>query len=140
MSWCKYGYNQLGQLKIYTRTVRSALCLPEPERVVLLFILDRTIGWRKVWDSITSGQLVSGVMRRKEGRAVVVTSGTRLTASQINETLERLLERKAIEIERFGDRADYKINENWCHPDLRGLGMWELNDSDYDPDEGADGS
>ena len=132
MSKCGYKYSELGELKIYTRIVRSSLFLLEEERVVLLFILDRTIGWHKVWNTNSSGQFVGGVKRRRKGKRVVVASGTHLTSDQVNGALMRLLEREAIEIERFGKKVAYKINEYWCHPDLQELGMWEVNESDFD--------
>ena len=134
MSWCGYRYTEVGELKIYTRTVRSALCLSELERVVLLFILDRTIGWHKVWDTISSAQFVSGVIRRGGQR---VASGTRLTTSQINEALSCLRESEAIELDRSRGKVAFKINEYWCHPDLRDCGMWELHENDYDYDNAA---
>jgi hypothetical protein len=130
MNWRGIGYTQLGQLKIYSRTVRSAICLPEAERAVLLFILDRTIGWQRQWETITVAQFVRGVRRRWDGRRVTVAQGTRLDPAQIQAALQNLEELSAIEVERNGAAAEYKISEDWCHTDLRGSRMWELTEND----------
>lgn len=140
MNCCGYKFTELGELKIYNRTIRSALCLSGPEQVVLLFILDRTIGWRKLWETISPSQFVNGVIRRKRGRDIFVGSGTHLTSDQLNEALMRLRERGAIEIERRGGKVAYKINEYWCHPDLEELGMWEITEGDYDYEEDTGGA
>jgi len=132
MSYCNYRYTTLGQLKISTRTNRNAFCLPHAERLVLMFILDRTIGWHNVWATISLRQFVKGAFRRKNGRDCLLVRGTGLTFNEVEMALTRLRERDAIEIERFGRRIAYKINELWCHPDLTRLKMWEINNSDYD--------
>ena len=139
MSDCGYRYSERGQLKIHSRVNRCSLFLSEEERLVLLFILDRTIGWRKVWATISCSQFVNGVIRRSGEGAIRVASGTRLTPSQVDGALTRLLEGGAIEIERFAGKVAYKINEYWCHPSLQEVGMWELNESDYDYDEDTGG-
>ena len=136
---CGYKYRPLAELKIYSRIVCSSLFLREDERVVLLFILDRTIGWHNVWETISTTQFANGVITRRRGCDVVAGSGTALTSDQVNAALTRLERRGAIEAETFRGKVAYKIEEHWCHPDLEELGMWELNDSDFDYEEDTGG-
>jgi len=140
MSSCGYKYMELGQLKLCTRTVRNSFCLPRAEQVVLLFILDRTVGWNKVEEKISTSQFVNGVIRRKRGHDILMAGGTRLTVDEVNEALTRLKERGAIETTSCEGKVAYSVNEDWCHPDLRELGMWELNESDYDYEHEDDAS
>lgn len=134
---CGYKYSKLGELKIYNRVCRSLLFLSEEERLVLLFILDRTIGWHKVWSTISSAQFVGGVVSRRGKRAIVRAKGTRLTSDQVEEALTRLRDRGAINIDRFGAKVAYKINEYWSHPGLDASGMWRVEESDFEYDEDA---
>lgn len=131
MPHCGYKYTELAELKICTRTNRNSFCLPEAERLVLMFILDRTIGWHRVWEFISNRQFVDGVSRRRRGRDVLVIRGTGLMSGQVDEALTCLLERNAIAIGQFGRKMAYKVNEHWCHPDLEDQRMWEVNESDY---------
>lgn len=132
MQTCNYKYTTLGELKIYGRTIRSSFSLPDVERNVMLFVLDRTVGWHNVWEFISPSEFVNGVRRRKSGNVRVVVAGTALTLEQLDEALASLKERGAIEIDRIGDKVVYKVNEDWSHPDLQGPPMWELNEADYD--------
>lgn len=137
MMWCGYNYTTLGELRIYSRIVRSSMCLPENERLVLLFILDRTVGWHRVWETISLSQFANGVNRHRGGSRVVVSRGTRLSPSEVTEALERLESLGAITADHWGPELAFKINENWLHPDLRSLGMWELSEEDFDYETGA---
>jgi hypothetical protein len=47
------------------------------------------------------------------------------------EGLERLQRLGAIELEHYGPKVAYKLNPDWCHPDIEGSGMWELQDGDF---------
>jgi len=132
MPYCSYRYTTLGQLKISTRTNRNSFFLPDAERRVMMFVLDRTIGWHNVWAPISLRHFVNGVFRRKNGRDLVLIRGTGLTLDEVKEAVARLHEHQAIEIEQLGRRTIYKINEFWSHPDLRSLHMWEINGGDYE--------
>lgn len=125
---CGYTYTVLGELKIYSRTIRSAMCLPEEERLVLLFILDRTVGWHRVWETISPSQFADGVSRR----GLVVGRGTGLRSAEVDDALQHLQTLGAIRVERHGRAIAYKVDEYWLHPDLQGYGMWELNEGDFE--------
>jgi DNA-binding transcriptional ArsR family regulator len=135
---CGYIYTTLGELKIYSRTVRSSMCLPDRERALLLFILDRTIGWHRPLKFITLSEFSSGVRRRKLGREVVFARGTGLPPAQVVEGLEWLQRLGAIELEHYGPKVAYKLNSDWCHPDIEGSGMWELQEGDFEGEEDAE--
>jgi hypothetical protein len=135
---CGFTYTTLGELKIYSRTVRSSMCLPERDRALLLFILDRTVGWHRPSEIITPSQFASGVRRRRHGSMVVFARGTGLTPAQVDEGIERLQRLGAIELEHYETQVAYKINPDWCHPDIQGSGMWELQDDDFEGEEDAE--
>lgn len=126
-----YTYDRLGELKIYTRVVRSVICLTEQERLVLLFILDRTIGWHRVWAFISEREFIGGVFRRRGGRKLTVARGTGLTRSQLSGALESLQQLDAIQLGRLGNRTEYKINEYWCHPDVLEFEMWNVGEGNF---------
>ena len=132
MSLCNYEYTTLGQLKIYNRTNRNSFSLPDTERIILMFILDRTVGWRKVWEKISPSEFVSGVKRRRGQRIIVIVNGTHVTPDQLNEALIGLEERGAIEILHIRGKTFYKISDEWSPSELEGSGMWELGEGDYD--------
>ena len=138
MPQCGYRYTELGELKIYTRTNRNSFCLPEPQRRVLLFILDRTIGWHKVWKIISPSHFIRGVSNRLGSAGRFVIRGTGLTSEQVNQAVENLRKLGAIEVQGDPSRMSFRINELWSHPDL--TEMWQLGEGDYEYEEdGEDG-
>lgn len=58
------------------------------------FILRRTIGWRKTWDSISLGQFQKGVRGREKN------TGTGLSISQIRRAIKGLEEKGFIKVIR----------------------------------------
>ncbi|MGE0773950.1 MAG: hypothetical protein AB7L36_02785 [Sphingomonadaceae bacterium] len=96
---------------------------------MLLFILDRTIGWHKVWKIISLSHFVDGVPDRLGGAGRFMVRGTGLTPAGVNRAIDSLSKMGAIEVQGEWPRMGYRINELWKHPDLRE--MWELNESDY---------
>jgi hypothetical protein len=127
-----YTYDRVGELKIYTRIVRSVMCLTEQERLVLLFILDRTIGWHRVWETISEQEFIGGVFRRRGGHKLTVVRGTGLSRSQLRGALVSLQHLDAITLGRLGSRTEYKINEYWCHPDVRQCAMWNVGEGNFE--------
>ena len=83
-----------------------------PERLCLIFVFDRTLGWAKQWERITPGQLADGIKNR-EGAwlAVGVFPGNRRKARA---ALRLLTERGALKARLRKDGTfDYRINTNW---------------------------
>ena len=131
---CIHVFTTLGQLKIYQRIVRSSLSMAEPERRVLLFILDRSIGWNKASEIIATQEFVEGVFRRKKGHRRTIVRGTGLTTQQLREALDNLHEIGAITWADEPRGTRYWIDEDWCHSELRVVGgkfMWEVHENDY---------
>jgi hypothetical protein len=54
--------NELGQLKLLSRLVRLGQCLSPEEYKALLFIYDRTYGWRRSEAVISDSQFLVGVV------------------------------------------------------------------------------
>ena len=127
-----YRFTERGQLKIYNRIVSSSFSLPDHERLVLLFILDRTVRWRKVFAFISMPEFQNGVFRRRR----VVVRGTGLAPELIEQALENLERTGAIDSIRTMSGMAYCINETWCDRDL--LERWEINDDDLVRDDQAD--
>jgi hypothetical protein len=65
------------------------------EQKVMDFILRRTIGWRKIRDSISLSQFQNGANRGKN-------TGTGLSISQIQRAIKGLEEKGFIKVLRFG--------------------------------------
>jgi hypothetical protein len=129
-----YSYNFRGQLKIYQRMVRSSFSLADHERSVLLFVLDRTIGWRRLSTRISMSEFYNGVFRGTGPSRTLVVRGTGLTAEQLTLAIARLVELGAIETQSTPPHVIYRIKEAWIHPELPGAGplsLWEVNESDY---------
>lgn len=135
MTLFKHNYNILGKLKVYSRTVRNAMCLPDRERGLLLFILDRTLGWGRTSEIISTRQFIGGVSRPRGGRKIVFGMGTGLSAADVHDGLQHLQRLGAIRAVRQGNAVEYEVVEDWSHPNLDGSGMWGLNDADYDYEE-----
>jgi hypothetical protein len=136
-----YKYTERGYLKIYNRVVRNALSLGATERVVLLFILDRTAGWRKVTEEISDEEFLGGVFRGLRGQKHVIVRGTGLEASELSEAITNLQQMGAIAVDRVGSKSLYRIEEGWCHPEItreRRWRPWEFNEADYHYPEGQD--
>lgn len=136
-SLCNYKYTMLGQLKIYNRTNRGSFSLPDIDRIVLMFILDRTVGWRKVWERISPSEFINGVKRRRSGRVILMVNGTNLTPDQLDGAIAGLQERGAIKILNINGIKFYKVSEDWSPTALEASGMWELGEGDYDYYEDA---
>lgn len=135
-----HGYTGLGQLKIYERTVNNAFSLSEDERLVLLFILERTVRWRTEWAYISEREFSNGVFRWRGGARRIVVRGTNLTGHALRRAIATLRQMGAIVTDTDPAGTGYRINENWRHPELismGGLDLWDLNESDYHYDEGA---
>ena len=129
-----YKYTKLGQLKLYNRIVRSSFSLPDAERSVLLFILDRTVGWQKAAETISNKEFERGVYRRKGGQSRLVTQGTGLSPEQINRAVAALCELRAIEVDHIASKSIYGIEAKWCHPELEIKGMskiWSVGEGDF---------
>ena len=137
-----HRYTELGQLKIYQRTLNSAFSLSDEERLVLLFILERTVRWKREWAYISEKEFSNGVFRRREGTRRIVVRGTGLPADALDRAIASLRQMGAIEMATNAAGAGYRIKENWRHPELISMGplnLWDLNEGDYNYDEGADG-
>jgi len=126
-----HTHTERGQLKLYSRTVRNSNALPVTQGLVLLFILDRTIGWQKVFETISVGEFARGSFRRKSGRRFKIAPGTGLSSKEVVAAISDLREIGAIEVSNVGSKTAYRVAEDWCHPDLQHAGMWRLNESDY---------
>ena len=131
-------YTERAQLKIYNRVVPSYFSLGEDERTVLLFILQRTVGWRRAWELISPKEFQNGAFRRKFGKRTLVIRGTGLPTDRVAQAIRALSKIGAIEVCEIGTKTAYRIVEDWCHADLEGFGIWGPNDNDYlyDEDEG----
>lgn len=121
-----YAFNDKGYRKMYGRTVRSAAALPPNERAVLLFVLQLTLGWNKVWARIAPQDFQRGVWRRIHGRRLASAPGLGLSAEEIGAAIAGLVECGALLSAHFDM---YALNENWMHPAV--IPMWSLDDSDY---------
>ena len=139
-----YSHNNLGQLKIYQRTVNSAFSLGDEERLVLLFVLERTIRWGRVWERISESEFFNGVFRRRNGQRMMVVRGTRVSAAALDRAIASLRQMEAIETHTTPSGTSYRINESWRHPELLTMGnldLWDLNESDYVyPEERGEGA
>lgn len=137
-----HSYSERGQLKIYQRTLNSAFSLSNNERLVLLFILERTVRWKRAWEYISEREFSNGVFRRQEGARRIVVRGTRLSAEAVDRAIASLRQMGAIETDTNPAGKGYRINENWRHPELISMGhlnLWDLSEGDYEYDEGAGG-
>ncbi len=67
--------------------------LSPSEFMLVLFILDRTLGWRKESEVITRRHMLKGVL----SNGTAYHHGTSLGASTIDTTLNRLVEKEVIE-------------------------------------------
>ena len=137
-----YGirYNERAQLKIYNRIVASFFCLPEDERLVLLFILQRTVGWGKAWKTISPQDFSTGVFRGDAGQRNVIIGGTGLASDRVTQALRSLQGMGAVEAHELGRQTIYRIIEDWCHPELPTEGryrIWSVHESEYAYDEAA---
>jgi len=129
-----YRYGQSGQLKIYARTVRSCLSLPEDERLVMLFVLDRSVERGNSLAIISLKEFEGGIIRKKAGKRVTVVRGTGLAPERVTIAIDALREAGAITACRQGSNISCYINEDWLHPDLPQQGqfaLWSVNESDY---------
>lgn len=127
-------YSERGQLKIYNRIVPSSLALPEAERLVLLFILQRTVGWRKAWEVIAPKEFENGAFRRIAGQKVMIVPGTGLRTEQVIQAVEALKTMGAVEAYYYRARNAYRVVEDWCHPALPPHGdraVWTVRETDY---------
>lgn len=130
---CGYNYTPLGQLKVYNRTIRQARLLSADSQAVLLFILDRTIGWRKVWEAISFLEFQNGIFRRRGGERVLVAPGAGLSTNRAKRAIAALRLCGAIEVMSVRSKQHYRIVPEWHHCDLTGVRSrtWELNETDY---------
>lgn len=129
-----YSYSQSGQFKTYSRIVRSSFSLPEDERLVLLFVLDRSVERGNSLAVITLGEFEKGVVRKKGGNHTLVVRGTGLSPDRITAAIDALRQIGAITASSRGSQISCHINEDWLHPELPQEGrwaMWGLTESDY---------
>lgn len=129
------SFDPFGLYKISSRSVRNSLSLSRDERDVFLFILDRTIGWKKVWECFPMREFVHGVYRGRPGRRRLVTASVDLRPEAIAAALAALKSVGAIEPAELAPDTCYRIVEDWTHPNLLGRGrnaMWEVNEADRD--------
>jgi hypothetical protein len=91
--------------------------LSPSEFMVLLFILDRTLGWNKDSEVITRRQMLKGVA----SRGTLYHRGLSLSASTIDTTLNRLEEKGVIERRRImrgvTTYVEFEINLLWSPSD-----------------------
>lgn len=130
-----FHYKERGQLKVYQRTLNSAFSLGNDERLVLLFILERTVRWRTEWAYISESEFSNGVFRRREGIRGIVVRGAALPPEKFERAITSLCEMGAIETHSTGLKTSYRINENWRHHELLEMGrlnLWDLNETDYE--------
>ena len=136
-----HRYCQSGQFKIYARTVRSCLSLPEDERLVLLFVLDRIVERGNSFAVISLKEFEIGVIRKKAGERRPVIRGTGLSPERVALAIDALREIGAIRAHGRASNISCYINEDWLHPELPQegpLAMWGLTESDYEYPDGDD--
>ena len=127
-------YSERAQLKIYSRVIPSCFSLSEYERLVLLFILQRTVGWRKAWEVIAPREFEVGAFRRKAGQKIMIVRGTGLAPGRVIQAVQSLRTMGAIETHEYPSRTAYRVIEDWCHPDLPQEGdyaPWRVNEVEY---------
>lgn len=129
-----HKYTEIGQLKIYNRIVRNSFLLPYEQQVTLLFVLDRTVGWKKSHSSISISEFEHGVFREKSNSRTLIVPGTGLPPERVTLALGALKGSGAIEVDQVKSNTWYGINEEWHHPDFSPASSWQpwtLNESDY---------
>lgn len=89
-------------------------CFTSTEFSLLMFVYDRTYGWSKVWERISSTQCVDGVFS-KEG--ICYAGACSSSASRARNTLSSLVERGILLRKDSNSPVDrayyYAINANW---------------------------
>ncbi|WP_148650936.1 hypothetical protein [Sphingopyxis granuli] len=129
-----HGYRQSGQFKIYARTVRNCLSLPEDQRIVMLFVLDRSVERGKSLAMISLKEFECGIFRKKAGKRVIVVAGTKLPPARISAAIYALRDAGAITASRQGATICCSINDSWLHSELPQEGrysLWGVNEGDY---------
>lgn len=130
----QHRYRQSGQFKIYARVVRSCLSLSEDERLVLLFLLDRSVERGRSFAVLSLKELDVGIIRKKASKRVMVVQGTGLSPERVTTAIDALRGIGAITTYRQDANLSCHINEDWLHPDLPQQGqfaLWGLNENDY---------
>ena len=130
----QYRYKPSGQIKIYSRIVRGSLALPEDQRLVLLFVLDRSIERGNSLATISLKEFEGGIIRKKAGKRVTVVPGTKLPPERLIAAIDALRDAGAITISRREANIFCSINEDWLHPVLPRTGpyaLWGVNERDY---------
>lgn len=130
-----HRYSQNGQFKVYARFVRSCFSLDEDERLILLFIIDRSVERGKSTADITLKEFEGGIFRKRAGKRYMVVRGTGLPPQRITNAIDALVQIGAIQAYCNGPSFYCNINDGWLHPELPQQGpwaMWQLTESDYD--------
>jgi DNA-binding transcriptional ArsR family regulator len=81
---------------------------------VLMFVLDRTLGWGKDWEAISKSHFETGFLDRKTGERWAGKVG--MTRRTIDATLRRLIDEKKLILERPGSEGEvnrYALNREW---------------------------
>lgn len=136
-----HQYRQSGQFKIYSRIVRSCFSLSEDERLVLLFVLDRSVERGNSFATISLKEFESGIVRKSAGRRYVVVQGTGLPPERIIGAINALREIGAIQASGNGSTISCGINDDWLHSELPQQGkwaIWGLTERDYEYRDGED--
>lgn len=129
-----YRYQQSGQFKIYARTVRSCLSFPEDQRLVMLFVLDRSVERGNPLATISLKEFEHGIFRKVAGKRIMVVAGTKLPPARISAAIDALRDAGAITASRQGASMCCSINDSWLHSELPQGGrysLWGVNEGDY---------
>jgi len=106
--------------ELYYRKYMSRFFYPyikPSERIVLDFIVDRTIAWGKEWEKIRKVTFIKGMRN--------VTAGTGLTEPTINRTLNSLLEKRFIAVmDRINFSVDIDHINRWLIENNKGV-IWQ---------------
>lgn len=89
--------------------------LSPAETMIVLFVLDRTMGWGKEWEVITCQQMQDGIYhQREDGTMMEVTGGIGLSSDRAQVLVRQLVERGVL-LQKEGPYRSRKfaINYEW---------------------------
>ena len=124
--------SSLGRLKVVTRFLRYGQSLAPEVLKVLLFILDRTVGWNKAMVAISRRDFMNGTRSRRRNELSCLPIG--LSMDVVNEAIALLVEVGAIRANTIRASTYYSLNYDWEVPGL--MPMWEVDEDDYCYPEG----
>ncbi|MEY3894998.1 MAG: Bacteriophage replication protein [Verrucomicrobiota bacterium] len=89
-----------------------AFAFTPTQLVVLLFIMDRTVGWGKRWEKITQRQFLNGIPSFEED-AVPYAGKLKMTLNTLKNALRRLITvGLVLERKLEGGSTAYSLSEN----------------------------